>query len=73
MKPLNHLKTMRFIILFLPAFSLYHVYLGYYPAPGAMSLSITHVCLALTLCYLLSPAKKILEIMLECFWMLPSE
>ncbi|MBV6272911.1 TRAP transporter fused permease subunit [Alcaligenaceae bacterium CGII-47] len=59
MKTFNHLKSVQFIILFLAVFfSLYHVYFGYYPVPGAMSLRITHVCLALMLCYLVMPAKK---------------
>ncbi|AJY49984.1 TRAP transporter, 4TM/12TM fusion protein [Halomonas sp. KO116] len=49
----------KFTILTLSVFfSLYHLYFGYYPAPGAMNFRLTHVCLALTLCYLLFPARE---------------
>ncbi|MGE4533874.1 TRAP transporter permease [Halomonas sp.] len=49
----------RLIILTLSVFfSLYHLYFGYYPAPGAMNFRLTHVCLALMLCYLLLSAKE---------------
>lgn len=59
MKVLQHYRSVKILIFFLAIFfSLYHVYFGYYPTPGAMSLRITHVCLALAICYLLVPAKK---------------
>ncbi len=49
----------KFIILALSVFfSLYHLYFGYYPAPGAMNFRLTHVCLALMLCYLMLPARE---------------
>src|SRR5699024_6187813 len=59
MKALQYHRPIKLVILFLAVFfSLYHIYFGYYPTPGAMSLRITHVCVALMLCYLLVPAKK---------------
>ncbi len=58
MNTLIYRTSAKFVILFLSVlFSLYHLYFGYYPAPGAMNFRLTHVCLALTLCYLLFPAS----------------
>jgi len=59
MKPLAHYSSVKAVALFLGVlFTLYHLFFGYYPSPGAMSLRLTHVSLALILCYLMVPAKK---------------
>ena len=58
MNNLTSLRPLKFLVLSLTVFfSLYHLYFGYYPAPGAMDFRITHVCVAMMLCYLLFPAK----------------
>lgn len=58
MEVLNRSRLFRGFVLFIGVFfTLYHVYFGYYPTPGAMELRITHVGLALILCFLLTPAK----------------
>lgn len=52
-------KSIRYLVLFLGCFfTLYHFYFGYFSTPGAMSLRITHVCIALMLGYILYPASK---------------
>lgn len=57
METITRSRLFRGFVLFLGVFfTLYHVYFGYYATPGAMELRITHVGLALVLCFLLTPA-----------------
>ncbi|EEW56506.1 trap transporter, 4tm/12tm fusion protein [Ruegeria sp. TrichCH4B] len=56
--PISQTLAKQTILTLAVLFSLYHLYFGYYPAPGAMNFRLTHVCLALMLCYLLLPARE---------------